>query len=48
MRAMRTKPKPETPPPPEPPKDYLKSLKEERIKRGIPLIETIHNWEKDL
>jgi len=23
-------------------------LKEDRIKRGIPLIETMHNWENDL
>lgn len=44
----KPKPKPETPQPKEPPKDYLKDLKEDRVNRGIPLIETMHNWEKDL
>jgi len=28
--------------------DYLKTLKEERIKKGVTLVDTMHNWEKDL
>lgn len=37
-----------TPPPKKEYEDYLKTLKEERISKGIPLVENAHNWEKDL